>query len=118
MENETSALLSAAAGSDDQSNIKIQAPPYFSGWIKKKARSGLIKNWQRRYMVLDSGLIQYFEGYDEKTKLPQNCKGTLRLFNALLDDKNVDSSLQLYVVGGEDELGIATLCRIKYYSIQ
>lgn len=31
------------------------------GWMKKQGRSGLIKNWKKRYFILKDGTISYYE---------------------------------------------------------
>jgi hypothetical protein len=35
-------------------------PPVKKGWLKKKARSGLFKNWKTRFFVLAEGKISYY----------------------------------------------------------
>jgi hypothetical protein len=41
-------------------------PPLKRGWLKKYSRSGLIKNWQTRYFVLNSGKIAYYQNQSDR----------------------------------------------------
>jgi hypothetical protein len=37
------------------------APVLKKGWLRKQARSGIMKNWQTRYFVLNNGKISYYQ---------------------------------------------------------
>lgn len=39
----------------------VAAPPLKRGWLRKQARSGLVKNWQVRYFVLNQGKLSYYQ---------------------------------------------------------
>jgi len=39
------------------------------GWMKKQGRSGLYKNWKKRYFVLKAGCISYYEEADKPETL-------------------------------------------------
>lgn len=38
----------------------VRAPPIKKGWMTKQGRSGIVKNWKKRYFVLMAGKIQYY----------------------------------------------------------
>lgn len=40
---------------------KSTAPAIKKGWLRKKARSGLFKNWRTRFFVLADGRITYYK---------------------------------------------------------
>ncbi len=37
------------------------SPAIRTGWLQKRSREGIIKNWKRRFVVLDVGVLKYFE---------------------------------------------------------
>jgi hypothetical protein len=39
----------------------MSPPPIKKGWMKKLGRKGMIKNWKRRFFVLNAGVITYYE---------------------------------------------------------
>lgn len=39
----------------------MSAPPIKKGWMKKLGRKGMIKNWKKRFFVLNRGVITYYE---------------------------------------------------------
>lgn len=45
------------------------APAAKVGWVKKQGRSGLYKNWKKRYFVLKLGCISYYEEADKPETL-------------------------------------------------
>jgi hypothetical protein len=45
-----------------------QAPSMKRGWMRKQARSSMIKNWQTRYFVLFNGKIAYYQ--DQMDRFP------------------------------------------------
>ena len=47
--------------SNRRSDSLAGAPAMKMGFLKKKSRSGFIKNWQRRFFVLTAGQIYYYE---------------------------------------------------------
>jgi hypothetical protein len=55
-------------------------PPMKFGWLRKQSRSGLIKNWQNRYFVLQAGRLSYFQ--DKKDSPPFG--ETLKVLNDFL----------------------------------
>lgn len=36
-------------------------PAIKKGWMRKQGRSGVIKNWKKRFFVLTGGVINYYE---------------------------------------------------------
>jgi hypothetical protein len=44
-----------------------QSPSLKAGWLKKQSRTGMIRNWKQRFVVLDAGVMTYYE-----RKLPQD----------------------------------------------
>jgi hypothetical protein len=43
-------------------SLKVpSAPSIVKGWLRKKARSGLWKNWKTRFFVLGDGQISYYK---------------------------------------------------------
>lgn len=59
------------------------APPnYKAGFLSKKSREGIIKNWKRRYFVVDNGLLCYFEKKLEVPPFGVNKKGECSLKGA------------------------------------
>ena len=57
----------------------MPAPKMKAGWLKKKSRGGLIKNWQRRYFVLNDGKLSYFEKRSEAPPYGEALKGAMAL---------------------------------------
>ena len=45
------------------------APAAKVGWVKKQGRSGIYKNWKKRYFVLKKGCISYYEEADKPETL-------------------------------------------------
>lgn len=39
----------------------MSPPPLKKGWMKKLGRKGMIKNWKKRFFVLNAGMITYYE---------------------------------------------------------
>jgi hypothetical protein len=39
----------------------MSPPPLKKGWMKKLGRKGMIKNWKKRFFVLNAGVITYYE---------------------------------------------------------
>lgn len=40
--------------------MSIPVPPRKMGWMKKQGRKGLVKNWKKRYFVLEAGKMYYY----------------------------------------------------------
>jgi hypothetical protein len=38
----------------------IKGPSIKKGWLRKKARKGLFKNWKTRFFVIANGKISYY----------------------------------------------------------
>lgn len=99
-------LLEAAGLVRHKDRISDHAEPPLPhhGWIKKQARKSIFKNWQRRFMTVDFGLLKYFDNYDEKTKQPQNCKGTMLLEGARIffNTDEGDGSHRIHIEAGVD----------------
>ncbi len=45
---------------------QTSGPALKRGWMKKYSRSGLIKNWQNRYFVLNQGEIAYYQNQSDR----------------------------------------------------
>jgi hypothetical protein len=73
--------------------------------MKKYSRSGLIKNWQSRYFVLNQGKIAYYQNQSDRFPYGDEFKGELGLFQATVstDSKKVGSDKQFYIVGANGE---------------
>jgi hypothetical protein len=41
-------------------SISVRAPGIKKGWMTKQGRGGIVKNWKKRYFVLNVGKLQYF----------------------------------------------------------
>lgn len=93
---EKSPLLTDIAGR--YSMVQASSPPMMAGWLSKKARSGLFRTWQKRYVILESGIIRYFEDFDEESKLPLKFKGSFSLLNA----KTTKTEYQICLHSGTD----------------
>jgi hypothetical protein len=59
----------------------VSVPLSYRGWLNKKGRSNLFKNWKRRYFVLELGLISYYENDTLETM-----RGQMELGGATLED--------------------------------
>ena len=47
--------------------MSVSIPPSKKGWMKKQGRKGLVKNWKKRYFVLEAGKLLY---YVDKLDIP------------------------------------------------
>ncbi len=66
-------------------STRFTEPPEFKlGWLNKRSRDGFIKNWRKRYFVLDNGVVRYFEKECDEALPPfgQILKGELVLSGA------------------------------------
>ena len=39
----------------------MSVPQLKKGWLKKQSRTGMVRNWQTRYFVLNVGRIYYYQ---------------------------------------------------------
>jgi hypothetical protein len=73
------------------------------GWMKKQGRKGLIKNWTKRYFVLDAGCIKYYERESASAPFGESLKGELNLTKASIEiDASKYGPNQVYVVSTGD----------------
>lgn len=69
------------------------APPIKCGWLTKysRGRGTLIRNWKRRYFVLELGILKYYEKKlpSEEPPYGESLKGEVKLqgANAEIDEK-------------------------------
>jgi hypothetical protein len=58
------------------------APVLKKGWMKKQGRSGVVKNWKKRFFVLNNGKISYYVDELDKPPYGENLKvcGIIFLF--------------------------------------
>ncbi len=59
----------------------MSAPPMKRGWMRKQSRSGMIKNWQKRYFVLYNGKISYYQEQTDRFPYGENLKVSLTFFS-------------------------------------
>jgi hypothetical protein len=52
----------------------VSAPSLKRGWLRKQSRSGLVKNWQVRYFVLNNGKISYYQEQLDRFPYGDNLK--------------------------------------------
>ena len=57
-------------------------PAIKKGWMRKQGRSGVIKNWKKRYFVLTGGVINYYE--EESKDHPYGDK--LKVIDGMIDE--------------------------------
>lgn len=74
---------------------ELTAPAAKVGWVKKQGRSGIYKNWKKRYFVLKKGCISYYEEADkpETLKVREGCIDRCLIhcippINELVDDSS------------------------------
>eukprot|EP00602_Paraphysomonas_sp_CaronLab_P001801 CAMPEP_0185037950 /NCGR_PEP_ID=MMETSP1103-20130426/33014_1 /TAXON_ID=36769 /ORGANISM="Paraphysomonas bandaiensis, Strain Caron Lab Isolate" /LENGTH=294 /DNA_ID=CAMNT_0027576175 /DNA_START=164 /DNA_END=1045 /DNA_ORIENTATION=+ len=71
-------------------------------WLMK--RGHMVRNWRKRYFVLDDGEIKYFEKRDDKTGKGINVKGQVHLLGATCELKlNVEDSAVIEIIGRQGE---------------
>jgi hypothetical protein len=90
----------------------MQSPPLKIGWLQKQGH--FVKNWKRRYFVLEMGRLQYFEKKCPKEAPPYgiNSKGCITMSNMDMlepevDEKNAEDANKIYLfdqVTGKDLL--------------
>ena len=78
-------------------------PAKYQGWLKKKSRSGVIRNWQNRFFIIQEGLLKYYESYDAEKFFPIKEKGHLYLQDASLKPAVDNSPNQLLISSGISE---------------
>ena len=77
----------------------IVKPPIRRGWLKKLSRTGVMKNWRSRYVVLDGGLLTYFEKKMTREIPPYGevRKGDIFLKEASVSDIRKDAQNRIYI---------------------
>lgn len=78
-----------------------RCPPLKCGWVKKQSRTGLLKNWKDRFVVLEAGNIKYFEKQLSSNLPPygDNLKGEMNLKSANIMGTSSSSANRIYLVG-------------------
>mmetsp|Transcript_34063 Transcript_34063/g.70329 ORF Transcript_34063/g.70329 Transcript_34063/m.70329 type:complete len:420 (+) Transcript_34063:115-1374(+) len=84
-----------------------EPPVMKKGWMKKQGRKGMIKNWKRRFFILNRGHISYYE--KELTQAPygDSLKGELHLANTeiIIENKKYNEK-QIFVVSFSGEYNL------------
>jgi protein-S-isoprenylcysteine O-methyltransferase Ste14 len=89
------------------------APPVRHGWLQKHGRSGIIKNWKRRYVVLLEGKLTYYTDAMDKHPFGENEKGSLELVNTeIIDDRTKYDFNQIYIEAYSGEKSILVMTEL------
>lgn len=84
--------------------MSTNSPILKQGWLKKQSRSGLIKKWQTRYFVINSGVIYYYQEKIDTFPFGEIQKGDLPLRGASIvngDKKYTDK--QIYIIAANSK---------------
>eukprot|EP01040_Poterioochromonas_malhamensis_P005677 gene5677-6099_t len=86
----------------------IKGPSIKKGWLRKKARKGLFKNWKTRFFVIANGKISYYRNEISEYPYGNSLKGVLNLYRAEVVDEHsaVINNRQVFIVSynGENNL--------------
>eukprot|EP01039_Chlorochromonas_danica_P007195 gene7195-7962_t len=74
------------------------------GWLKKQARSGLVKNWQTRFFVLHQSRISYYAKEIDRFPFGDELKGDLFLMDAKLERRNNDRQIFIQSANGQKDM--------------
>jgi hypothetical protein len=98
------------------SSSPIEAPPPKMGWLSKRARSSLLANWKKRYVVLSEGCLVYYEKLDKNGK-PFEEKGRMILKGAeIVDDTASEkASSKIYISADVGEKDIMIDCNVRRF---
>jgi hypothetical protein len=103
-------LLLSDLGTKMSISVNPQAlpPARKLGWLKKQSRTGMLRNWKQRFVVLELGVITYYE-----KKLAQDVapygeleKGYLHLKGASIVLKRNDGANRIYIECGDAQADI------------
>jgi len=70
--------------------MSSRAPQIKKGWMKKQGRSGVVKNWKKRFFVLHDGKVSYYTDeienhpYGDGFKVFMQHSSSLTLFTSVL----------------------------------
>lgn len=89
------------------SELRRKAPQLKKGWMTKQGRSGLVKNWKKRFFVLADGKISYYVDEIPEHPFGSNLKGEMSLVNTeLLEDHTRANEKQIFIVSYNGENNI------------
>lgn len=44
--------------------MATQKPATKKGWMRKQGRTGIYRNWKKRYFILEDGVLSYYQEQD------------------------------------------------------
>ncbi|KAJ1392417.1 hypothetical protein B484DRAFT_459420 [Ochromonadaceae sp. CCMP2298] len=87
--------------------MSIVVPPLKKGWMRKQGRKGMIKNWKRRFFVLNGGRIGYFDNALDDFPFGDGLKGELHLANTeMIQENKKYNDKQIFVVSFSGEYNL------------
>jgi len=82
----------------------MSTPALKKGWMKKERRGGALKNWNKRWFVLEAGIIKYYEKELAQPPFGDSLKGELSLLSAVIDQvKGKCTDKQIYITSGSGD---------------
>lgn len=84
----------------------IPVPPMLTGWLEKQGR--IVKNWKKRFFVLDSGYLRYYDKSFSSAPFGKDLKGSVVLqsyeVHSMID--MYDGSIQDHNNNGQGHVGV------------
>lgn len=85
--------------------------PLKHGWLNKQGRHGIVRNWKKRYVVLEAGKLSYYTDALESYPYGEHMKGSLELVNTeLVSDLTKMNEKQIYVETYSGEKSLLLEC--------
>ena len=83
----------------------VDSPISKQGFLQKYSRKGYFRNWKKRFFVLSSGYLYYYESssWRDSQMIGVNLRGQMSLINARVSPQSNMSKLQIYILGGNGE---------------
>eukprot|EP01039_Chlorochromonas_danica_P008947 gene8948-9870_t len=81
----------------------VRAPPIKKGWMTKQGRSGIVKNWKKRFFVLMAGKIQYYVRDLKDYPFGEELRGELSLVNTEITSSTSLTASQIYLTSFNGE---------------